>query len=263
MISRKGSFVSGVIVAMVLGSGTAYAATGGNFKLGGKNTATSVTSLVNSQGTALKLTSKAGTAPLAVTSGTKVANLNADRLDGLTSVQFLRSTGKATDANMLDGLSSEQFLRSTGKAVDAESVDGLDSGALALAAGGTSYVVANGTFVDVNADMVADFLIAIATCPAGTKLTGGGNDNFTSYAGTYYDSPNNGNAWIAAAATDPTVDAVDDLQAYAICYNPRGGAVAGTTSTLSLARAQAHATDSGDIDAATVATLARVHAKRR
>ena len=159
MISRKGSFVGGVIVALVLGSGTAYAATGGTFKLGGKNSANRVSTLINTRGTPLKLTSKAGTAPLAVGSRTRVANLNSDRLDGL---------------------SSEQFLRSTGKAADAQSVDGVDSSALALAAGATSYVMANGVFTDVNADGVADALIAVATCPAGTKLTGGGVDNFTS-----------------------------------------------------------------------------------
>jgi hypothetical protein len=241
MISRKGAFVGGVVVAMVLGSGSAYAATGGTFKLGGNNTTKKVTSLTNSKGTALKLRSRAGTAPLAVGSSTRVAHLNTD---------------------LLDGLSSEQFLRTTGKAADAESVDGVDSSALALAAGATSYVVANGVFTDVTGDGVADALIATATCPAGTKLTGGGVDNFASGT-TLIDSPDTGGRWEGASLSDPSVDLVTDLQAYAICYNPRGAAAPGTVSTLSAARTAPHATSASEVGSDTVDRIDRVVAKRR
>lgn len=263
MISRKGAFVAGVIAALVLGSGGAYAATGGNFTLGAKNTATKVSVLSNTRGTALKLQSKAGTPPLAVSSGTRVANLNSDRLDGLSSEQFLGATGKAADSDKLDGLSSEQFLRSTGKAVDAESVDGLDSTALALASGATAYVVANGVFVDLDSNGVADALIAIATCPAGTKLTGGGVDNFTGGTATVINSPSGGNEWAGASFADPTVDAVDDLQAYAICYNPRGGVLPGSVTTLSQAKASAQATTTSEIAQDTAQRLAELQAKQR
>lgn len=75
-------------------SGTAYAATGGNFLLGKANTATHVSALTNTAGAAMKLTSggsgvplalsaPAGVAPLTVNSATRVANLNADLLDGI------------------------------------------------------------------------------------------------------------------------------------------------------------------------------------
>jgi hypothetical protein len=265
MISRKGAFVVGVIAAMVIGSGTAYAANGGTLKLGHRNQATKPTTLKNSKGTALKLTSKAGTAPFAVSSGTKVANLNSDKIDGLSGEQFLRSTGKAADANLLDGLSGEQFLRSTGKAADAESVDGLDSTALALASGATAFVVANGVFVDLDADGILDALIATATCPLGTKLTGGGVDNFTVDGRTLVNSPSGGNQWMGASLADPIAavpDLVTDLQAFAVCYNPRG-AVAGGVPTLSQAAASAHATTASEIAPAAIARLAKLQSKEK
>ena len=78
--------------------GAGYAATGGNFLLGDPNTATTPTRLTaniagkalllantstTSGASALGLTVASGHPPLAVNSGTKVANLNADKLDGL------------------------------------------------------------------------------------------------------------------------------------------------------------------------------------
>ncbi|MDO7869308.1 hypothetical protein [Nocardioides jiangxiensis] len=90
----KASFAAGAVAALVLGSGTAYAATGGNFILGKSNSAGATTSLTNSNGTPLALTAKSGYAPLKVNSGTKVANLNADRLDGIDSSSFARTSGQ-------------------------------------------------------------------------------------------------------------------------------------------------------------------------
>ncbi len=57
---------------------------GGDFILGKSNKATT-TSLENTGGVALSLKSKSGSAPLAVSSSTKVSRLNADQLDGLNS----------------------------------------------------------------------------------------------------------------------------------------------------------------------------------
>jgi hypothetical protein len=53
----------------------------------------------------------AGVAPFSVNSNTKVANLNADRLDGLDSTAFLTAGTKATDADKLDGLDSNSFTQ--------------------------------------------------------------------------------------------------------------------------------------------------------
>ncbi len=60
-------------------------------------------------GPALSLTVNSGKAPMRVNSAVKVANLNADKLDGKDSTQFLPSTGKAADADKLDGKDSSAF----------------------------------------------------------------------------------------------------------------------------------------------------------
>lgn len=99
-ISRTSSFAMGAVVALVLGSGTAYAATGGKFILGSSNSATKTTTLTNSRGTALSLKSKAGTPSLAVNSSAKVTNLNADKLDNLDSSAFALASGNVKAYNV-------------------------------------------------------------------------------------------------------------------------------------------------------------------
>jgi hypothetical protein len=86
--------------------GTTYAATGGNFLLGKPNSASSTTSLTapiagkglqvtntstGAGATALGLKVASGHPPFAVNSGTKVTNLNADKLDGIDSTGFYSS----------------------------------------------------------------------------------------------------------------------------------------------------------------------------
>jgi hypothetical protein len=85
------------IMALVVAlSGTAYAATGGNLILGHANTAANPTSLTqtgttgaalsltnNAAAPALRLNTPSTAAPLAVSSSVRVANLNADLLDGV------------------------------------------------------------------------------------------------------------------------------------------------------------------------------------
>ena len=69
----------------------AYGATGGNFLLGRANKANQTSTLTNTgTGPALKLGSRAGAPPLAVTSSKKVAKLNSDLLDGKDSTAFER-----------------------------------------------------------------------------------------------------------------------------------------------------------------------------
>ena len=94
MVTRRASFAAGAVAALVLGSGTAVAATGGKFILGQANSASRTTGLTNKSGTALALTSKAGTAPLKVSGTTKVANLNADQVDGKSSTAFASVNGR-------------------------------------------------------------------------------------------------------------------------------------------------------------------------
>jgi hypothetical protein len=101
-----------LIALFIALGGTTYAATGGNFILGQANTATNQTSLSGSVNgattgggkvlqltntstgagaTALGLTVASGKPPLAVNSGTKVANLNVDKIDNLDSSAFARN----------------------------------------------------------------------------------------------------------------------------------------------------------------------------
>jgi hypothetical protein len=95
------------ILAFVVLGGMSYAATGGNFILGKSNTASSTSSLsapvagkalnltntsTGAGATALGLNVAAGHAPFTVNSGAKVANLNADKLDGTDSSGFFPSS---------------------------------------------------------------------------------------------------------------------------------------------------------------------------
>jgi hypothetical protein len=99
--------IATVALFVALG-GVGIAATGGNFILGASNTAGAKTSLstqvngkalditntnTGASATALGLNVAAGHAPLTVNSQTKVANLNADQLDGLDSARFVRGKG--------------------------------------------------------------------------------------------------------------------------------------------------------------------------
>lgn len=190
-ISRKTSFAAGAVMALVLGSGSAYAATGGTFILGKSNSAATTTVLSSTGGTALSLNSKSGTPSLKVNRTTKVPNLNADL------------------------------------------VDGLDGGSFALASGRTGYVTGSGSWEDVDGDSVNDIIMAVAQCPAGSMLTGGGRSDFTS-TGVVVDSrPIGSGGWAVAALAD-TTDVASDIEAYAVCYNPKGR-VTGATLARSTA----------------------------
>jgi hypothetical protein len=139
-------------VFMVLG-GTTFAASGGNFILGQSNSASSTTSLsASTPGPALKATNTStGTAgsfnvasghpPFAVNSGAKVANLNADKLDGIDSTGFLSSAN----------VKSLRF-RPSG------CVNGTDTGCSTsftlggLSLGASCYVTNNGTVAHLELD---------------------------------------------------------------------------------------------------------------
>ena len=108
-----------IAVFVVLG-GTTYAATGDFLKLGNPNSANKQTSLSASPAfagkalqltntstgagaTALGLTVGSGRPPFIVNSGTKVTNLNADKLDGLDSTGFLPRSNVKSLAFTPDG----------------------------------------------------------------------------------------------------------------------------------------------------------------
>ncbi|RJS44816.1 hypothetical protein [Nocardioides cavernaquae] len=184
----KASFVAGAAAALVLGSGTAFAATGGKFILGKANTATTVTTLTNNYGTALTLNSKAGQPSLRVNRNVKVPNLNSDLLDGK------------------------------------------DSTAFALKSGQVGTIVGWGYYINYNDSNVPAFVAADATCPAGTKLVGGGGEDYTDGGSLWVTAPF-GNAWSVASSWSPAPeteggsdypDPSELLIATAQCWNPTG-----------------------------------------
>lgn len=99
--SRLPAFAAGAIFALVVGSGTAVAATGGKFILGKSNTAGTTTSLTNKSGTALSLKSGRGPA-LKVNNGRKVVNLNADKLDGASLADIGWTGAYDVDGELVD-----------------------------------------------------------------------------------------------------------------------------------------------------------------
>ena len=113
-VGRTASMVFGLalVMALVLGvAATAWSATGGNFILGKSNVATAITRLTGAEGvdgpmlrirnnnadpndTALRLWVQTGEAPMRVNSDTKVANLNADMVDGKDASQLATNTSE-------------------------------------------------------------------------------------------------------------------------------------------------------------------------
>jgi hypothetical protein len=95
-VGRTVSMVFGLALVLALVLGVAAAAFGANgdfFKVGRANLASAVSTLTKSgTGPALKLQVDSG-APMAVNSSTKVANLNADKLDGSDSSRFVGARG--------------------------------------------------------------------------------------------------------------------------------------------------------------------------
>lgn len=106
-VGRATVFLVGLAVILAVVFGLASAALGANgnpFLLGRENVASQVSRLVkNGPGPALKLVVQDGQSPLAVNSSGKVANLNADRLDGKNETDFYAAGSKVDDSDLLDG----------------------------------------------------------------------------------------------------------------------------------------------------------------
>jgi hypothetical protein len=179
-VRSSSAFIAGAVVALVLGTGTAYAANGGTFRLGRSNSATATTTLTNAYGSALKLNSRSGHPSLLVNRNTRVPNLNADLLDGISQGSFARVTR-------------------VGTVVDTGFVDDND-----------------------NADPEDDAVIAVAVCPRGSQVVGGGGGDFTDDGELYFSAPDGPDAWLVISST-AGLNATNaaDVEAYARCWNPR------------------------------------------
>ncbi len=125
--ARRAATLAAVMVMVT--AGVAGAANGQPLTLGQPNTATLQTALdadlsgaaslrIDNQGgnSALSLFTNAGVPPFRVNRTAKVANLNADLLDGNDSSAFLPAAGTAVNADQLDGIDSTGFLKGQGSA---------------------------------------------------------------------------------------------------------------------------------------------------
>ncbi|HEX5913507.1 MAG TPA: hypothetical protein VFY54_10310, partial [Rubrobacter sp.] len=150
-LTRATSIVVGLAVMVALVAGVTPLAvakppaggeTAATILKGVRNTATAVTTLINSgTGAALSLEVQPGEPPLTVNPEADTAtNLSADEVDGKDASAFVSATnGKAPDSELLDGKDSTEFLSATAKAADSDKLDGKDSTDFAAASIGTVY----------------------------------------------------------------------------------------------------------------------------
>jgi len=192
-----------VVLAVVLGvTTTALAAVPGDpFKLGKVNVVNKVTTLVKrGPGPALSLKVRAGQPPLAVNSNGKVARLNADRLDGKDSTEFLGKNEKAADSNLLDGQDSTAFAPANTNSFVRNSIYKAES---AVSAG---TPLGDGTFVKGQA------------CNPGDVLLSGGPANVspTSDMVESFPTPGVTNSWSARIQTNGLTD---NFSVVVLCAN--------------------------------------------
>jgi hypothetical protein len=189
-------------------SGTAVAATGGNFRLGMFNRAGETTVLQSKTGSALSLRSEPGVPPLRVNGEAKVKRLNADQLDSLDSSQFQRRVSGGCEAGT--------FIKSI-------NADG------SVVCGNTTPVSTYERFATGMASGPAGERsgYAAAFCDEGDHVVGGG----------YVLPPRaNINVWVESTVrelSDPTNDYFDD-------YEGHGGYEVGWTDDVDTDPSQVH-----------------------
>lgn len=203
-VSRKTSFAAGAVMALVLGSGTAYAATGGDFHLGGMNRSSSLTTLQNTHGSALMMKSKEETPPFRVNRGVMVPHLNANLLGGKKEGAFALKAGGVG------------VITATGVGLgDADS---------------------NGSPEEVSA-------IATCPAGT-VRTGGGALDQTPTGGVTWANAPSGATSWIVNVTTsnDPLdIANPSDVKATVLCYNPRGP-VESRTVVTTRSQVLAHAT---------------------
>lgn len=108
------STVAAYLALFLALGGTAAAATGGTFTLGRSNAATTTTTLTDTHSVPLVVKGSTGRAPLAVNSKVKVANLNADRLDGIDSPALQRRVGSCPDGSAIRAIAASGAVTCVG-----------------------------------------------------------------------------------------------------------------------------------------------------
>lgn len=117
---------TGLVAVIVVPVATGGTGAGSVFNLGRTNSVNKTSTLTgsastrmlqvtnsSSTGAALQLTTRTSAPPMRVNSSVKVTNLNADKLDGLTSSDFM-AAGANPNAATLDGIDSTGFMPSSG-----------------------------------------------------------------------------------------------------------------------------------------------------
>ena len=205
------------IVALVFAlGGVADAATGGTFILGQTNTASSETRLTadadasglwvknlntGPSATGLRVTVATGHAPLAVSSTTRVKNLNADLVDGIQGAALQRRvTGTCPDTSSVQGINSDgtvvceetaalaQFAAEAGTAdfalnadvanyaYNADTLDSHDSGDFVFGPGqtfkGASAIPPGLGFAAIFLDVHVPELVVAYFCPSDLATNG-------------------------------------------------------------------------------------------
>ena len=114
------------LVALVFSmSGPAYATTGGTFLLGKANAESSVSSLSNSRGTALNLSSAPGKPSLTVNRSAQIPNLNASELHGIAASGFIHGTGASVSKRVtITGTGASALALTPGSALIGQCVNG-------------------------------------------------------------------------------------------------------------------------------------------
>ena len=109
--------------------------------------------------------------------------------------------------------------------LNADRVDSLDSTRLARVVQ-VGTVTSPGFVFDPGTpgDDSDDVLVAVAECPAGSQVMGGGGDDFTADGVLASTSPDTGaglpDAWLVISTADPATADTEDVVAYARCWNP-------------------------------------------
>lgn len=172
-VGRATVFLVGLAVILALTLGAASVALGANgkpFILGKGNVATKVSTLTNNGlGAALGLNVQDGQPPLAVNSSAKVANLNADLLDGQEASAFQPAGSKAADAEMLDGRDSSGFVQTDPSSAQAGSIH-INGMVRSGSETGTSEPATAGLFLPGNYDGMVVRRVASTNTTAGQVI---------------------------------------------------------------------------------------------
>lgn len=181
--------LSVILAAVFALAATAFAANGQPFLLGRSNAATAVSTLVKSgPGPALRLLARPGNPPMAVNTRVKVANFNADFLDGQDSSAFLAANGKAADADLLDGLDSSAFVPTN-----------------------TNSFIKNNTYrnestVDAGQQLSDGTFTKNVSCNAGDRMLSGGPANINPTTDMVESFPSSTTSWTARVDKNAQTD---------------------------------------------------------